>query len=170
MATIKPQQEWFDTWTSTLEAVLEPYREIWVDTGLRPAEIQVYVEYEICAQIIRHAMRHHEDAWREAPKLLQSERPLREVLGLLFGNDIPVPVAAMALDVIVQDSEEHDERQDVLIGREVRKRESERAKVAPPRCLWVVRILGAKRFSVTVESRARLKDRSVGLIRIVDAR
>ncbi len=170
MEKIKSQQQWFNAWTGTLEALLKPYRQIWHDALLRSAEIQLYVEYALCAQIIRHAMRHHKDAWRKAPALLQSGRPLREVLGLLFGKDVPLPVAAMALDVIVQESDKHDEREDVLIGREVRKREAERIAVPPPGYVWVVRIQGARQFSVTVENRAKLKDESVGLVRIVDAR
>jgi len=39
-----------------------------------------------------------------------------------------------------------------------------------PSYVWVVRIVGRNKMMVAVESREKLRDRTVGLIRVVDAR
>jgi len=164
------EEAWFRHWTPEVEALLEPYAHVWLDTGLRPTEIQERVEYALCARILGHARRHHAQAWEEAPTLLRSARRLGEVLGLLFGGDTPASVAAMALEAVVQQSEEHDEQQSVLIGRQARKRDAERQQLGLPRYVWVVRIMARDKMRLAVESRDKLADKSVGLVRVVDAR
>ena len=89
---------------------------------------------------------------------------------MLFGDDTPASVAALALETVVQQSEEHDEHQSVMIGRQARDRESEKQQLGLPRHVWVVRIVGREKMTVAVESRDKLRDTSVGLVRLVDAR
>ena len=169
-ADVAAQATWFRQWTPTLEALLEPYARVAADIALRSSEIQERVEYALRARLIRHARRHHPQSWAEALSLLQSNRPLAEVLLLLFGEQTPPSVGAMALNAVVQQAQEHDEQDDVLVGRQVRDRESEREQLGLPDYVWVVRIVGRNKMTVTVEDRAKLKDRTVGLVRVVDAR
>ena len=128
------------------------------------------MQYVLCTRILKYAMRHHPEAWAEGAALLRGEHSLAKALGRLFGRETPSSVAAMALEAVVQESEEHDEGQDVAIGRALREREAERAQLGAPSYLWVVRIVGRNKMTVAVESRDKLKDGRVGLIRVVDAR
>jgi hypothetical protein len=164
------EKGWFLHWTPEVEALLEPYARVVPGIALRTGEIQERVEYVLCARVIRHAMRHHPQSWGEASSLLQSKRPLAEVLRLLFGEQTPPSVGAMALNAVAQQAQEHDEQDDVKVGRQVRDRESEREQLGLPDYVWVVRLVGRNKMTVTVEDRAKLKDRTVGLVRVVDAR
>ena len=95
---------------------------------------------------------------------------LSDTLGRLFGHETPPSVAAMALALIVHECEEHGENQGVGIGRKVRERKAEREQLGLPLFVWVVRIVGRDGMKASLEHRAKLKDRTVGLVRVVDAR
>ena len=148
----------------------EPYGRIADDVGLRATEIQERVQYVLCTRVLRHAMRQHPQAWAEAASVLGTKQSLAKALARLFGKDTPPSVAAMVLETLVQESEEHDESPDVVIGRELRKREAERNQLGFPACVWVVRIVGRNRMTVAVEGRDKLRDTTVGLVRVLDAR
>ena len=164
------EDQWFRQWTPAVESLLEPYRDVAASLGLRAAEIQERVQHVLCTRILRHAMRHHPEAWAQAPALLTRDHALSETLGRLFGHETPASVAGMVLRTLLQQSEEHDERQDVLTGRAIRSRAPEDEQLWPPRYVWVVRILGRDETKVSVESRSQLRDNTVGLVRVVDAR
>jgi len=164
------EHRWFREWTAEVERLVKPYEAIATYIGLRPSEIQERVQYVLCTRILKHAMRHYPQAWAEAAVVLRSEDSLAKGLRRLLGSEIPSCVAAMALEAVVQESEEYDEGQDVAIGRAVREREAQREQLGLPSYLWVVRIVSEAKMTVAVESRDKLRDRTVGLIRVVDAR
>ena len=166
----KDEQQWFRRWAPEVQRCLELYEALATDLVLRPIEIQERVQSVLCTHILKHAMRHDPQAWAEGAAILRSEHSLTKALGRLFGSTITSSVAAMALQAVVQESDEHDERQDVAIGRAVREREAETEQLDPPSYVWVVRIVARTKMTVAVESRDKLKDRTVGLIRVVDAR
>jgi hypothetical protein len=161
---------WFEEWTPTLESLLEPYGKIVAPLAMRAGEIQERVQYVLCTRILRQAMRHHPEAWAEAPSLLATGHGLSDTLRCLFGHETPPSVAAMALALIAPEREEHGESQGVEIGRQVSGREAERGQLGLPLFVWVVRMVGKGRMTVSVENRTKLKDRAVGLVRVVDAR
>jgi len=164
------EQEWFQQWTPEVRALLEPYQSIASDVALRPLEIQESLEYLLCCQVLRSAMRHNPEAWRDTAGLLTSGQGLKDTLGCLFGDETPPTVAAMALTIIVRDSDEHDEGQSIELGRRLRQLEAESERLDLPQFVWVVRIVGRYRMTASAESRARFKDKTVGLVRVVDAR
>jgi len=166
----KREQQWFREWTPEVQRLLEPYEGIATDVGLRPIEIQERVQYVLCTRMLKEAMRHHPQAWAEGAAVLRSEHSFAKALRRLFGSETPSSVAAMALEAVVQESDEHDDGEDVAIGRAVRERETEMEQLGLPSYVWVVRIVGRNKMMVAVESREKLRDRTVGLIRVVDAR
>ena len=166
----KGEEQWFRRWTPEVQRLVEPYQAIATYIRLRPIEIQEGVQYVLCTRILNDARRHNPEAWAEGAAVLRSEHSLARALRRLFGSETPSSVAAMALGAVFQESDEHDEGEDVAIGRVLRERETEREKLGLPSYVWVVRIVGEAKMAVAVESRDKLRDRTVGLIRVVDAR
>ena len=163
------EREWFAGWLATLQRHLSLHAQILDDTLQRAAEIEWCLERGIGIDVVRHAHHNQTEQWASALHLLGTGLPLAEILAELFGTDVPVTVAAAALETIVQD-EPGSDRPDVLIGRELRKRETECKAIGFPRYLWLVTLRGKGKADVTVIERAKLRGPHFGLVKVVDAR
>lgn len=163
------EHHWFNQWRSTVEGVAQIYEQILYELYLRAADLELVIEIAISRHVTRDALRNHSEEWRRAADLLNGRAPLVDIIGRLFGEEVPASVALMALEAVSQEDEGSD-TPDAAIGHEVRKREEERRSLGSPTYLWVVEYRERGTMLVSVRRRDEVAKGFLGLIRVVDVR
>ena len=163
------EHTFFAEWAATLHRHADLQAQILDDTLQRPAELEWSLERGVSIDVVRHARLNQGDRWAALSDLLSGDLSISEMLSELFGKEVPVTVAAAAVEAVVQDEPESG-RPDGLLGRELRKREEERKEIGLPRYLWVVTLRSGGKTHITVMERANLKGPHCGLVKVVDAR
>jgi hypothetical protein len=158
---------WFNEWTSVVEKLLKPYKYLISSVGYRAIEIQEFIEYALCTHLLKHAMRYYPQAWENYVLILGDSPTLEKALNELFGQEIPLSVARMALNLVADQSEEFDESPAITIGRKAKREHKNKQDIS--QFVWIVRIVG-NTMTVSVENRTAIQDGTVGLIKVVDAR
>ncbi len=167
--SLAAERAWFNTWTATVQSELVMYEQVFESLYLRPADIQRAVDVAVRTDILRDAMRNHQEEWQQALDLLSSSAPLTEIVRSLFGEAVPVSVAVLVLGSIHWE-EEATSSPDAPMGEELNKREHERHSIGLPTFLWTVEIEERGRMSVSVEERDAVASGFRGLVRIADPR
>jgi len=164
------ERAWFLDWSSTVESELALQQELFDDLLLRTVEVEPAVDHAVGRALLRDALRQHPGEWKRAPSLLRAGAPVSEVLPLLFGEDVPQPVALFALGVIAHHAEGPSESLDLTVATEVRKRDAECQDIGESQYIWVVTIERRGKMRVSVSKREDARMPPFGLTRVLDVR
>ena len=163
-------QAWFEKWKRTLEQALELYARL--PLALRqflrisPIDLEAFCELAVVTRIMRHAIRNHLVAWREAVRRLEQGAPLAEVIRDLFDEDTSLRVALLVLRSAARGESAYDDVDVIAIGDAIEQRQAECESIGLPQYIWVVEVERNGGVVVSVARRSASEHTGCGLVKV----